>query len=89
MSKVKWDVINVEYVRQLIRASSSVIANYIEASDDLGPADEKMKIKIARRAVSSTNPYLFRPRVGKERKELIQEALEIRKILSTTLKRLE
>lgn len=38
--KVKWDVINIEYIRQLIRASSSVGANYIESSDDLGKADE-------------------------------------------------
>jgi len=39
--KLKWDIINIEYIRQLIRASSSVGANYIEASDDLGKADEK------------------------------------------------
>jgi len=45
--KLKWDVINLEYIRQLIRASGSVGANYIEASDDIGKADEKMKIKIA------------------------------------------
>lgn len=38
--KLKWDVINVEYIRQLIMNSSSVGANYIEASDDLGKADE-------------------------------------------------
>ena len=31
--KLKWDVINVEYVRQLIRASGSVGANYIGASE--------------------------------------------------------
>jgi hypothetical protein len=38
---VKWDIINVVYIRQLVRSSSSVSANYIEASDDLGKADEK------------------------------------------------
>ena len=47
--KLKWDIINTEYIRQLIRSSGSVGANYIEASDDLGKLDEKMKIKIARR----------------------------------------
>jgi len=47
--RLKWDVIKVEYIRQVIRASGSVGANYIEASDDLGKLDEKMKIKIARR----------------------------------------
>ncbi len=44
--KLKQDVINREYICQLIRASGSVGANYIEASDDLGKQDEKMKIKM-------------------------------------------
>ena len=39
--KLKWDIINIEYIRQLIRSSGSVGANYIEASDDLGKLDEK------------------------------------------------
>jgi hypothetical protein len=38
---VKWDIINVVYIKQLVRSSSSVSANYIEVSDDLGKADEK------------------------------------------------
>ncbi len=41
--------INHEYCRQLLRSSSSVGANYIEASDRLGKAYETMKLKIARR----------------------------------------
>ena len=52
--KLKWDVINVPYIKQLIRSSSSVGANYLEASDDLGKQDEKMKIKIARREAKET-----------------------------------
>ena len=36
--KVKWDIINREYISQLIRSSASVGANYIEASDSLGVA---------------------------------------------------
>ncbi len=47
--KVKWDIINIEYIRQLIRASAPVAVNYVEASDDIGKADEKMKIKISGR----------------------------------------
>ena len=39
--KLKRDIINSEYIRQLIRSSGSVGANYIEASDDLGKLDEK------------------------------------------------
>lgn len=48
-TRLKWDVINKEYIKQVIRSSGSVSANYIEASDDLGPADERMKLKLSRR----------------------------------------
>jgi four helix bundle protein len=39
--QVNQDTINIVYIRQLIRSSSSIGANYLEASDDLGKADEK------------------------------------------------
>ena len=51
---IKRDVINNEYIKQLIRSSASVGANYIEASDSLGQADEKMKLKISRREVKES-----------------------------------
>lgn len=47
--KLKWDIVNSEDIKQLVRSSGSVGANYIEASDDLGKLDERMKIKISRR----------------------------------------
>jgi four helix bundle protein len=42
----------------MIRSSGSVSANYTEASDDLGNADEKMKIKISRREAKETVHWL-------------------------------
>jgi four helix bundle protein len=92
--KLKWDVINIEYIRQLIRASSSVGANYVEASDDLGIADEKMKIKISRREVKESAYFLELVLVHNdqileaERLFLIGEAIQIRKILSAILLKL-
>ena len=83
--RVKWDIINV---KQLIKASSSVGANYIEASDDLGNADEKMKIKISRREAKESIHFLnlilvYGDRdLARERLELIDEAQQIKKILS-------
>jgi four helix bundle protein len=53
-TKIKWDVINKEYIRQAICSSGSISANYTEASDDLGKSDEKMKIKISRREAKET-----------------------------------
>ncbi len=81
----------LEYIRQLIRAGRSVGANYIEASDDIGKADEKMKIKIVRREAKESAYWLklifvYDAKVLElERKELLDEALQIRKILSAIL----
>ncbi|MBK8606101.1 MAG: hypothetical protein IPN82_04520 [Chitinophagaceae bacterium] len=44
MSFVEKDVINIEYIKQLVRAAGSVGANYIEANDNLGANDLKMRI---------------------------------------------
>lgn len=92
--KLKWDLINSEYIRQLIKASGSVGANYIEASDDLGKLDEKMKIKISRREAKESIHWLNliltygNVELEKERLILVDEAVQIKKILSTILKRL-
>lgn len=92
--KLKWDVINVPYIKQLIRSSSSVGANYLEASDDLGKQDEKMKIKIARREAKETVYWVKLVLVyddkelEKERFQLIDEATQIKKILSSILGKL-
>jgi four helix bundle protein len=91
---VKWDIINTVYVKQLIRSSSSVSANYIEASDDLGKADEKMKLKISRREAKESINWLKlmlvyeNEQLETERKFLLDEAEQIRKILSAIIKKL-
>ncbi len=92
--KCKWDVINIEYIRQLICSSGSVGANYIEASDDFGKADEKMKIKIARREAKESAYWLKLiliyddTNLELQRNILIDEASQIRKILSAILMKL-
>lgn len=37
--QLKQDIINREYISQLIRSAGSVAANYIEANDKLGEKD--------------------------------------------------
>jgi four helix bundle protein len=92
--KVKWDIINREYVKQVIRSSGSINANYTEASDDLGKADEKMKIKISRREVKETIHWLDliltdnNPELESEKAVLINEGEQIRKILSAIINKL-
>ena len=92
--KLKWDIINSEYIRQLIRSSGSVGANYIEASDDLGKLDEKMKIKIARRESKESIHWLDliltyeNKELEVQRISLMDEADQIKKILSAILNKL-
>ena len=92
--ELKWDVINLQYIRQLIRSSGSVGANYIEASDDLGKLDERMKIKISRREAKESIHWLKlvltydHEDLEAKRLQLLDEGVQISKILSTILNRL-
>ncbi|MFI5188340.1 MAG: four helix bundle protein [Chitinophagales bacterium] len=93
--RLKRDIINIEYMRQVIRSSGSVGANYIEASDDLGTLDERMKIKISRREAKESIHWLDliliyeNNELEGERLNLIDEAVQIKKILSAIIKKLE
>jgi four helix bundle protein len=55
---LKKDVINIEYIRQLVRAAGSVSANYIEANESLGNEDKKMHIKICRKESKESRLWL-------------------------------
>jgi len=82
---------NVEYGRQVVDASGSVGANYIEANEALSKKDFVMRIKICRkeakesaywlRLIVETNDGKYNP----EGKELLNEATELRKIFSSIL----
>jgi four helix bundle protein len=56
--KLKKDTINLQYIKQLVRSSSSVAANYIEANDNLGGKDLKMRIRICRKEAKETRLWL-------------------------------
>jgi len=84
--------INHEYCRQLLRSSSTDGANYIEASDRLGKADQTMKLKIARREAKEACFWLrliyipeSNPDIENKRITLLDEALQIKKILSSII----
>ena len=90
-AKVKWNIINQEYIKQVIRSSGSVSANYTEASDDLGKANEKMKLKISRREAKETIKWIDlilvydNEDLKREQNQLIDEGEQIRKILSAII----
>jgi four helix bundle protein len=91
-ARLDMNVINREYIGQLIRASGSVAANYIEASDSLGKNDERMKLRTSRREAKESTLWLKLLLISErdedlenERQWLINEAEQIKKILSSII----
>lgn len=86
---------NVEDVKQLVRASGSVPANCIEANEALGNKDRVMRFRISRKEAKECQLWLRLVNVGDnletgiERKRLRQEALELKLILTSIIKKLE
>lgn len=82
---------NIEYIKQVIRSSGSVGANYIEANESLGEKDFSLRLKISRkeakesmywlRLICETNNTQF----AGSGTVLVNEANELRKILSTII----
>jgi len=78
---------NMELVRQLVKAATSVGANYIEANEALSRKDFVMRIKISRKEAKESAYWLrlielssseYEPR----RERLISEATELVKIFN-------
>jgi four helix bundle protein len=49
VKKFQKTISNVEYSKQVVRSSSSIGANYIEANEALSKKDFRMRIKISRK----------------------------------------
>jgi len=94
-TKLKKDVVNVEYIRQLVRAAGSVPANYIEANESLGDQDKKMHIKICRKESKESRLWLKHvltnsdEELERERLNLIQESIELENIFGSIYRKLE
>lgn len=82
-------ITNIEDGRQLIKASGSVGANYREANEALSKKDFLMRIKISRKEAKESHYWLRlihetqQLQNADEAKRLIQEATELKKILSS------
>ncbi len=80
---------NIEDGKQLIRSSGSVGANYREANEALSKKDFLMRIKISRKEAKESVYWLRlihetnHLQNSDETKRLIQEADELKKILSS------
>ena len=93
--KLKMDIGNIEDARQLIRASGSVGANYIEANENVGPGDLRFRMKISRKEAKESMHFLGLIEVFEvkemeiERIALVDEASQLRKIFSSMLNKLK
>ena len=56
--KLPMNLVNREYIKQLVRSSSSVGANYIEANECLGEKDFLMRLRISRKEAKETSFWL-------------------------------
>ena len=89
IKKLPKTISNLEDCKQLVRASGSVGANYIEANEKLGNKDFKFRIKISRKEAKEARYWLRLLKDvngdNEEVNKLIQEAQELRSILSAIL----
>lgn len=93
IKKLPDTISNVEDIKQLVRSSASIGANYIEANEALSKKDFIMRIKISRKEAKESVYWL---RIIKEINEqndisevdkLINEGIELKKIFSVIIEK--
>jgi four helix bundle protein len=93
VKKIPPTLANIEDSRQLIRASGSVGANYIEANEPLGKKDFFLRIKICRKEAKEARYWLRLIDTGKDanleqqQRDLIREATELMNIFGAILRK--
>ncbi len=86
---------NIEDVKQLVRASGSVGANYIEANEALSKKDFVMRIKICRKEAKESGFFLRliytadNKQLESSRAALNQESTELTSIFGAILRKSE
>jgi len=89
VKKLNRTIANIEDGKQLVKASGSVGANYIEANEALSKKDFVMRIKICRKEAKESRYWLRLVNTGgnreleQERKELEDEASELTHIFGS------
>src|SRR6266567_2778807 len=84
-------IANIEDVKQFVRASGSIGANYIEANEAIGKKDFVMKIKICRREAKESRYWLrlidTDGRLEGDQARLLDEADELMKIFGAIVRK--
>ncbi|MBC8204387.1 four helix bundle protein [bacterium] len=95
MKKLPKTITNIEDGKQLIRASGSIGANYIEANESLSKKDFVYRVKICKKEAKETRYWLNLIIVNnnntleEEREYLIKEVFELEKILASIIRKVE
>jgi four helix bundle protein len=93
VKKLPRSIANAEDAKQLIRASGSIGANYIEANESIGKKDFVMKIKTCRREAKESGYWLrlldCDDDLDPARANLLTEALELMKIFGAIVRKSE
>ncbi len=93
VKKVPKTLSNIEDCKQLVKASGSVGANYIEANEALSKKDFIMRIKICRKEAKESRYWLQlidtqdSKELDTERAQLITEGTELMKIFGSILQK--
>jgi four helix bundle protein len=88
-------ICNIEDVKQLVRASGSLGANYIEGNEALSKKDFRLRLKISRKEAKESIYWLRLLDAGpdadveRERNDLIREATELMKIFGAIVRKCE
>jgi four helix bundle protein len=95
IKRIPKTVANIEDTKQVVRASGSTGANYIEANESLSKKDFIMRIKICRKEAKESRYWLKLidsgndSTVQKHRNDLIQEATELTSIFGAIVRKSE
>ncbi|MCH8317051.1 MAG: four helix bundle protein [Bacteroidetes bacterium] len=95
VKKLPKTIANIEDIKQLVKASGSVGANYIEANESFSDKDYLYRTKVCRKEDKESRYWLRLVDTNEdtkleiERKELIQEAFELMNILGSIIRKVE
>ncbi|MBM4340702.1 MAG: four helix bundle protein [Deltaproteobacteria bacterium] len=93
VKKLSKSLSNIEDIKQLVKASGSVGANYIEANEALGKKDFLLRIKICRKEAKESRYWLRLidtdtiSALENDRKELENESTELMNIFGSILRK--
>jgi four helix bundle protein len=88
-------ICNVEDVKQVVRSSGSVGANYIEANEALSKKDFRFRIRVSRKEAKESRLFLRlidtqdNASLNAEREALVQESKELVLVFGAILKKAE